>query len=142
MLNIRFLSDVSYLHVFVAGLAYWVMGSIWYMAVFSKPWAAGVAKWGIKMGEKPDSGTMMRKMIVSLICNIGGAFFLAWFIRNEYAYNAIYGAKIGFTGGIIAVMAFTTGDNWLGKPMSTWLVDATYHVAGLTVCGVILGAWH
>src|ERR1022692_3231385 len=99
MLNIQFLSEVNYLHVLVAGLAYSVLGSIWYMAVFSKPWAAGVEKWGIKMGEKPSSGTMMKKMVVSLLCNIGAALIIAWFVHNEFA-TAVIGAKIGFCGGV------------------------------------------
>ena len=141
MLNIQFISEINYLHVIVAGLVYWVVGAIWYMGVFSKPWAAGVEKWGIK-NNKPDSGTMMKKMVVSLLCNLGAAFIIAWFIHNETGYNAIVGSKIGFCGGLLAVLAFSTGDNWLSKPMSTYLVDATYHIAGLTVCGAIIGAWH
>jgi hypothetical protein len=142
MMNASFFSQVNFLHVFVAGLAYWIIGALWYMALFSKPWAAGVAKWGLKIGEKPDNAVMIKKMVISFLLNLCGALVVAWFIHILFSNSAIVGAKIGFCGALLAVVAMGTGDNWLSKPMSVFIVDASYHILGLTLCGVIIGGWH
>ena len=38
--------DMNWLAVFCAGLAYWLLGAIWYSAIFSKMWRSAVeAAW-------------------------------------------------------------------------------------------------
>jgi len=68
--------DMNWLAVFCAGLAYWLLGAIWYSAIFSKMWRSAVEEHGVKVCQ-PNQGGMGIKLIVTLVCNLIAALVLA-----------------------------------------------------------------
>src|SRR6476661_11169550 len=54
--------DMNWLAVVCAGLAYWLLGAVWYSALFSKAWRSAVEQHGVKLGQPNQSG-MATKLI-------------------------------------------------------------------------------
>src|SRR5262249_8711441 len=52
-------AGMNWIPIIGAAAAYWVLGAIWYMALFGKIWAAGIQQHGVKL----ESGGMGPKMI-------------------------------------------------------------------------------
>ncbi|MCX6292014.1 MAG: DUF1761 domain-containing protein [Bacteroidetes bacterium] len=96
--SINFFSEVNYLAVFVAALAYFVLGALWYSVLFGKIWAGGIEEMGIKM-PKPDKGQMGMMMLKSFSANLLCAFAMAFIIRVDSSYNMTTAIKLGIACG-------------------------------------------
>jgi len=87
--------DMNWLAVFCAGLAYWLLGAIWYSAIFSKMWRSAVEAHGVKVCQ-PNQGGMGIKLIVTLVCNLIAALVLARVIHQVgHHMDLLRGLKIG-----------------------------------------------
>ncbi|MFZ2029977.1 MAG: DUF1761 domain-containing protein [Vitreimonas sp.] len=128
---------LNWLAVIAAALSSFVLGGLWYGALFDKVWmrAAGVSPEQVKNGNKA--------MI------FGGTFVLALITAATFAIflgptiTATTGALYGFTAGLCWVTT-SLGSTYLfeHKPMSLWLINGGYRTLQFTLIGLILGAWH
>jgi Protein of unknown function (DUF1761) len=91
--------DMNWLAIVCAGLAYWLLGAVWYSALFSKAWRSAIEQHGVKLGQPNQSG-MGTKLIVTLVCNLIAALVLARVIHQLHGVNLLRGVKIGAGVGI------------------------------------------
>lgn len=127
--------------VLVSAVAFWALGALWYSPVlFAKRWQKEVG-----FIEEDVTSTNMAKVF-------GGSFVLmllmVWalnFVINSHKPENVslgmglhYGA---FTGFFFSML--TMGINYLYQRRSIvlWLIDGVYVVLGLSIAGMILGAW-
>src|SRR6476620_10161566 len=134
--------DMNWLAVFCAGLAYWLLGAIWYSAIFSKMWRSAVEEHGVKVGQ-PHQGGMGIKLIVTLVCNLIAALVLARVIHQVgHHMDLLRGLKIGAGVGLaFFATALTMTYVWQSPPRRLWAIDAGYHIVGCTIMGAILAVW-
>lgn len=140
--NIQFFSDVNYLAVFTAALAYFVLGALWYSVFFGKIWSKGIEEMGIKM-TKPDNSKMMTMMVKSFAANLLCAFAMAYFIRLDMnGSNVITGIKLGIVGGCgLTLGSQIMVGNWQGTKTKVLFVDAGYQIIGILIVSVIISVW-
>lgn len=127
--------DINWLAVGAAALSSFLLGGVWYSALFAKPWqtAAGLSDAQIKAGNMP------------LI--FGGSFVLALIASTSFAVflgpevDAVTGAMYGLTAGLCWVTA-SFGINYLfeRKNLTLFLINGGYHTLQFTLIGLILGA--
>jgi hypothetical protein len=81
----------NYVAVFVAALAYWLLGALWFAVLFSKPWMA------LEHITPEQAGAMnpIAPYIISFILNLVIAFFLAQLCAWRNANTAARGAALG-----------------------------------------------
>jgi hypothetical protein len=135
------LANIQWLHVLIAALAYFALGSLWYSPVlFAKKWITLV---NIDMSDPNAKKGMPLMFAGSFVCMFiiaSGTALLQQFIPGS---DANIGFHIGLLIGIMLVSAAVT-INYLytKKPLALFLIDCGYHVAGITIASTILGAWH
>jgi hypothetical protein len=127
--------------VLVSALAFWALGALWYSPVlFSKRWQKEV---GFK--EEDISKTNMAKVFgLSFLCMLLMVWALNFVINSHKAEDVSlfqglhYGAFMGFFFSML-----TLGINYLYQRRSIvlWLIDGIYVILGLSIAGMILGAW-
>jgi hypothetical protein len=127
---------INWLAVIAAAASSFVLGGVWYSALFAKQWqtAAGLSDAQIKAGNMP------------LI--FGGSFVLALIAAASFAVflgpevDAMTGALYGLTAGLCWVAA-SFGVNYLfeRKSLALFLINGGYHTLQFTLIGLILGAW-
>ncbi len=140
--SIKFFGVVNYPAVFVAALAYFVLGALWYSLLFGKYWGKGIEEMGIKM-TKPDKGKMGIMMLKSFLANLLCAFAMAYFLGLVGVYNLHTGVKIGIAGGCgLALASQLMVANWQGTKTSVIIVDAGYQILGSILVSVIIAMWH
>lgn len=133
------LSNVNWLAVFLAALATFFIGGLWYSPLlFAKSWMKenGFRDEELKTGRSPAlifGGSFVLALIAS--------FVLALFIGPEG--DARWGATAGALVGI-AWVATSIGVLYLfeRKSMRLFLINAGYHTVSFIIMGLILGAWH
>ena len=127
--------EINWLAVVAAAASSFVLGGVWYSALFAKQWqtAAGLTDEQIKNSN------------MGLI--FGGSFVLALIASASFAVflgsevDAMTGALYGLTAGLCWVAA-SFGMNYLfeRKNLPLFLINGGYHTLQFTLIGLILGA--
>ena len=129
--------SVNWLAVLAAAASAFVLGGLWYSALFAKPWqaAAGLSDEAVKGGNKP--------------LMFAGAFVLAFITCAVFAMFLGPKASLGFgaAAGLAAGLGWVTTS--LGviyiferRPLRLLLINGGYQTLQFTIIGAILGAWH
>jgi hypothetical protein len=132
---------INYIAVFVAAIASWIAGAVWY-GVLGKQWMAALGWTEADMKGHGDGGKKMPAgpMIISFVAEVIMAFMLAGLIRHFGAVNVRNGILtgalcwFGFVATTIAVNnAFQKRSNMLT------VIDAGHWLVVLVILGVVLG---
>ena len=128
----------NYAAVFIAAIAYWLLGAVWYGMLFSKPWMA-LENMSI---EQAKSMNPVLPYVITFVLNLLIAYALAqiciWRNANTMGRGASVGVLlwIGFVGPI----TFTTYMYEM-RPKELFAINEFYPLAGLVLMGTIIGAW-
>ena len=129
---------MNWIAIICAAAAYWVIGAIWYMALFGKTWAAAIQQHGVKL----EPSGMAAKMIGNFICNLIAALIMARLVYRLGIMDAGHGMKLGAGVALgFSATALTIQYLWESKPFKVWLIDCSYHFFGCIALGGILAAW-
>jgi Protein of unknown function (DUF1761) len=132
---------MNWLAILCAGLAYWVLGYVWYSLLFGKMWAA---EQGRAYGERarPSGAEMFTKMLGTLICNLIAAGAMAYLFKRTAIADFNHTLKLAAAGGIgFAGTALTMAYIWEGKPTKIWMIDAGYNFVGAVLMAMIFVNW-
>jgi hypothetical protein len=139
-MNIDF-SLINWAAVGVAGAAAFILGGLWYSALFGKLWIR-MQGWSdekvAQMKATMSPGLFLLGMLVSyLIVALAGAVLV---VTLDWR-GAASGAKLGLILWL-AVGAITfTGHLASGRRLGAFLLDAAFQFVALVTQGVILAAW-
>jgi hypothetical protein len=127
----------NYVAVFVCAVLYWLLGALWYGALFSKPWMALENIPGAQMGGNP-----VLPYVVTFLLNLLIAFILAQICAWRNANTAARGAAIGILLwlGILGPINLTTYMYEM-RSMQLFAINEFYPLVGLCMMGAILGVW-
>ena len=136
-----FLSQVNWLAVIVAALAYFIIGSLWFAAIFGKVWLQEVEKIGIRI-NKPTRGQMTQKMVQTFIGNWIIVLAVAYVVFVSGSVTWQTGLKIGLICGIgFAVAVMVVAYTWESRSYKLIAIDAGYPLTGITIAAIILSVW-
>jgi len=128
----------NYVAVFVAALAYWLLGAVWFAVLFSKPWMA-------LEHVTPEQASGMNPIapyIISFILNLIIAFVLGQLCAWRNAGTAARGAALGILIwiGFVGPITYSTYMYEM-RPNQLFAINEFYPLVGLCLMGAILGAW-
>ena len=139
-MNSEIFSQVNWLAVLVAALAYFFLGAIWYSkALFGTKWASLV---GIDMND-PNKGKGMAKMfVVTLVLIIVACIGLAFLVSKLDLHVMMSAIKLGLLTGIcFASTAVAISFVYENRPAGIYFIDCGYHLAGHIIAAIILVLW-
>jgi hypothetical protein len=128
----------NYAAVFIAAVAYWLLGAVWYGVLFSKPW---MALENITM-EQAKSMNPVLPYVITFVLNLLIAYSLAQICIWRNANTAGRGASVGVLIwiGFIGPITYTTYMYEM-RPKELFAINQFYPLAGLVLMGTIIGAW-
>jgi hypothetical protein len=139
-MNSDIFSAMNWPAIFVAAIAYFLLGAIWYSKVlFGTRWAALV---GLNMND-PNKSKGMAKMFVTtfilIIITCIGLAFLVYRLDLTVLLSAI---KLGLlTGVCFATTAVAISFVYESRPTGLYFIDCGYHLLGHIVAALILVLW-
>ena len=139
-MNTEVFNNIPWLHVLVAAIGYFALGSIWYSALFGKKW---IAYTGININDpnakKGIAGIMFASFILMFVCTIGLSIL-------EYKLqigSAMAGIKLGLlTGVCFSLTAISISLVYEKKPLGLHLINGGYNIVGNVIAAVILACWY
>lgn len=88
-------ADINYLAVLVSGVAYFMLGGLWYSPVlFANPWMKAL---GLTEEKIKEQGSAAPAYIVSVIGSLVSAYFLANFVHLTGTDTLVAGLGMGFS---------------------------------------------
>ncbi|HKO78772.1 MAG TPA: DUF1761 domain-containing protein [Chitinophagaceae bacterium] len=139
-MNSEIFSNINWLAVLVAAIAYFMLGAIWYSkALFGAKWAVAV---GINMND-PDKGKGMAKMMIGtfvliLVTCIG----LALLVNRLDLTLFVSAVKLSLITGIcFATTAVSISFIYESRPTALYFIDCGYHLVGHIAAAIILVLW-
>lgn len=139
-MNTEIFSQINWLAVLVAALAYFMLGAIWYSkALFGSKWAALV---GLDMSN-PDKNKGMGKMMAgTFLLIIVTCIALAILVHRLDLFAIASALKLGLITGIcFAATAVSISFIYESRPTALYFIDCGYHLVGHLVAAIILVLW-
>ncbi|ANQ48012.1 DUF1761 domain-containing protein [Flammeovirga sp. MY04] len=131
--------NINFLAVFVAAIAAFILGAIWYSAIFGKAWQKELGFTDEYLQKANMPLVFGSSFVLMLITSFGLAMFNA---HSGQSLDATLGAFHGLMVGLMFV-GTSMGINYLyqRRSIKLWLIDAGYQILFLTIEGAIIGAW-
>jgi hypothetical protein len=128
------MDNFSYLAVLIGGVAFFLLGAVWYSLLFRKPWMAGM---GVDPSTPPQAPPFV-PLAGTFIANLVVAWVIEFIVRDA---GVGYGACRGTVVGLAA--AAVIGQNALydaERPKSLAVINGAYALVGSAIVGAIAGA--
>ncbi len=129
------LSELNWLAVIVAALAYWILGAIWFSPpLFRKQWQEATGK-DMSM---PEPKQIVGNLLLWFIAALG----MAMIANRIGADDALDGTVLGFVAsfGFIGTNRINEG-LYMGTDKKLMMVNAPYTLLGFVIMGIILSTW-
>jgi hypothetical protein len=127
---------LSLLAVFVAGVAYFVLGGLWFTPLFGKQWDQAVGfdrpvKW------RPDPVYYIGPLLGCLVASFAVAFLMTLAKPESLLSALLIGLAVGLGFGATITSINAISPN-MPKPGLYAAVTGGYHLAGLILCSAII----
>jgi len=136
------LSDLNWLAVLVAALAYFAIGAVWYAPpLFGKAWAAAGGLPTPDPGSRPSPAIYLTPLIGSVLSAVALAMIARSTDTDTFLEGIVLGlvVAIGFAVSITFVTAQFESEK--PQPMVWGAITAGYHVVGNLAAAIIVAIW-
>jgi hypothetical protein len=132
------LANLNYIHIAVATLVYFIIGSLWYSLLFGKIW---VAILGLVVTEE-DKKKMPQMFATTFVLNFVITFSVACILHFVQPSSVVGAIKVGLVLGAGLSGTTTAMSNmYARRPLKLTLIDTGYHILSICVVSVILTLW-
>ncbi|MEO6637715.1 MAG: DUF1761 domain-containing protein [Ginsengibacter sp.] len=133
------LNYVNWVGVLLGGLAYFLLGAIWYTALFGKKWKSyNTTIVNDANANKGAAGIMVFSFILMIICALG----LEIIALRFGVFGWIGGLKLGFLTGIcFSATGIHISYIYEKRPLGLHLINGLYNVVGNILAAVIVCVW-
>lgn len=138
-MNSALFSNINWLAVLVGGLAYFMLGAVWYSGLFGKAW---IRLAGINMNDpnakKGVAQIMMSSFVLMVVVSVG----LGILITRIGSSGWMTGLKVGLIAGIcFSATAISISYLYEKRPLGLHLINGAYNILGCVLAGIIIAVW-
>ena len=138
-MNTEIFSNIHWIAVLAAALAYFLLGAVWYTTLFGKKWQSYNSAVMAKPDAKKGAASIM---VISFIMMFVCAFGLALIITRLDVSGWLSGLKIGIITGIcFSATAIHISYLYEKRPLGLHLINGLYNVAGNVIAAIIISCW-
>ena len=138
-MNSALFSDVNWLAVLAGGLAYFLLGAVWYSLIFKNAW---IKASGVNPDAPGAKSGVAQIMIASLVLMIVASAGLGLLITKIGTFGWMSGCKIGLIAGVcFSVTGISISYLYEKRPAALHLINGLYNTCGCVVAGIIIGLW-
>lgn len=133
-------SNINWLAVLVAAVAYFALGALWYSKVlFVNSW---VKLTGVNTSDPAARSGVAQIMISSFVLMLVACVALAILITRIGIAGWMTGLKVGLLAGIcFAATSVSISYLYEKRPLGLHLINCGYNIVGCAIAGIIIAAW-
>ncbi|MCP9751118.1 DUF1761 domain-containing protein [Ferruginibacter sp. HRS2-29] len=139
-MDTAFLDEINWIAAFCGGLAYFMLGALWYSRLlFAPKWLTYVGIDPNKTGAKKGiGGIMLTSFVLMLIASAGIAVLRA---KLDINGGWMSGIKLGGLTGLSGATAISISYLYEQRPLGLHLINGGYTIAGTVLAGIIICSW-
>jgi hypothetical protein len=132
-------NHINWLSVLIGGVAYFLLGAIWYTTLFGKKWQSyNASLMNNPNAKKGVASIMIISLILMIICSLGLAILATRFGIFGWAG----GLKLGLLTGIcFAATAVHISYIYEKRPLGLHLINGLYNLTGNIIAAIIVCSW-
>ena len=132
-------TSINYWAVIVSAVAYMFLGALWYSPVlFGSAWMRGIGKTKDQVAADFSPVNYFIALLTSFLAAYGVARLMIWTGGDSINDGLIIGLLVGICF-VLAAMA--VNDTFEKRPAGLTIINVLYHIVGLIIIGIIIGAW-
>ena len=131
------LANLNWMGVFIAFVAYFLLGALWFTLFFSKPYKISLGRNNETM--KPGAIFILGPAICSLVITIASAVFL-YALNIQSISGAIEFAAIVGIGYLVANTVNIAINPNIPRPILYGVISGAYHLTGILLVSIIVVA--
>lgn len=139
-MNNEWFSQINWLAVLVAAVAYFFLGAIWYSkALFAPAWIRLV---GIDVNNADKRKGLAKMMITTLVLIVVTVIGQELLADRLWLTGLVSGVKLGLITGVgFATTAVSISFIYESRPAALYFIDCGYHIVGHLAAAIILVMW-
>lgn len=136
------LSDLNWLAVIVAAIAYFAIGALWYAPpLFGKAWADAGGFALPQPGERPSPAIYVTPLIGSVVSAIALGMIAKASGTNTFQEGIVLGIVVAIGFAISIALVTAQFETTKPKPMVWGAINGGYHMIGNLVAAIIVASW-
>ena len=129
---------LNHVAVFVAAIAFFLWGGLWYDVLFGRLWMASLGPAAASL-PKPSPALFIGSFVLGWILSYGTAIALT---RRPEDQTAAQGVSFAIFMGIVVWGTLSLQQTlYEGRPFLYWAINAGYAIIGFAIVGAIVGGW-
>lgn len=134
------IQHLNWLAVLVSAIAYFSLGAIWFNPkILGTAWMQGH---GLANPTEEDKKKVPMLMAATLVLCFFGAAVMGYFCYAVNSWDWMRGAKLGLLAGLgFSTIGIGMSYMYTKKSLKLIIIDSSYHVVGLMICGIIMSVW-
>lgn len=132
------LSNLNWISVLIAFVAYFILGALWFTLLFKKQYAISLGKEN-DLPQKPAPIFIIGPAICSLVITIASAL-LIYALNLSSISSAIEFALVVGLGFLVANTINIAINPNMPRPMHYGIISGAYHLTGILIVSIILVA--
>jgi len=138
-MNTEVFHHINWLAVLVGGLAYFLLGVIWYTALFGKKWRSyNNSLMNTPGAKKGATGIMIVSFILMFISTLG----LSLIVTRLSLSGWQVGLKLGIlTGVFFGATAISISYVYEKRPFGLYFINGLYTIVGNIIAAIIVSCW-
>lgn len=138
-MNSALFSDINWLAVLVGGLAYFMLGALWYSALFKNAW---IRLSGVNMNDPNAKKGVAQIMMASFVLMIVASAGMGILITRIGSSGWMTGLKIGLIAGLcFSATSISISYLYEKRPLGLHLINGLYNTVGCVLAGIIIAVW-
>ena len=139
-MDFELFSNLPWLAILVAGVAYFALGAVWYSFIFKNAW---IKSSGVNVNDPNMKKGMAQTMIFSFLLMIVASIGIALFLGKVGGGGWMSGAKVGLVAGVcFSATGICISYLYEKRPLMLHIINGGYNVAGCVIAGIILAVWN
>ena len=138
-MNSALFSEINWLAVLAGGVAYFMLGALWYSFIFKNAW---IKASGVNMNDPGAKSGVAQTMLASLVLMIIASIGLGILITRIGTFGWMSGCKIGLIAGVcFSATAISISYLYEKKPTALHVINGFYNIFGCVIAGIIIAIW-
>ena len=136
------MANINWLSIFVAAIAAWIFGAIYYTAL-GGPWMAAQGK-TMEDCKAEMAGKSKLEMYLPFVLAFVGSLIMAWALYGVLVHLKTFSLRAGVISAAIIWFGFvlttmTVNNAFHGKKAMLTVIESAHWLGGLLVIGAIIG---
>jgi hypothetical protein len=136
-------TNLNFWAILVSGAVFWIIGGVWYAAIFTKPWQEAL---GFNALDEAGKAKLQKDFPKALLAHFVSGLLTSFVMAKIVSAMGATSFADGMVQGFWLWLAFAFTIHWISlmfekRPQQVFLINNGFYLIAFAVIGGILAVW-